>query len=248
MNSPAQKKSAFIDIHTHILPGIDDGPKNLEESAALAKCYVELGIQRIIATSHFIPGTAWAPSSGLILAKIAELQDYLRTNDISLTIFPGLEIAFHKKILERLETKTVLPLGTSDWYLLEPSFSDSADALLHSLHRLMEKGWKIILAHPERIPALQEMKNPFTEFVRQGLRLQLNTGSLLGKFGAESKRCGFDFISSGSVHYLATDAHGVDARRPPTEQEWLELEKELGVDLLRQLCCVHPAELLGEKA
>ncbi len=239
--------SDFIDIHTHILPGVDDGPKDLAESLALAKCYTDMGIRQIITTSHYIPGTAWAASSQLILAKIAELQNHLRTNGISLAIFPGMEIAYHKKFQERLEGKTLLPLANSSWYLLEPSFTDCAEALLSCLEHIVEKGWRIILAHPERIPAFQEMLNPFAELVGQGLRIQINTGSLLGKFGAESKRVGLDFIERGYVHYLASDAHGVDARKPPTEEEWSELARILGPDLLHQLCCLHPAQLLLEK-
>jgi len=240
--------SDFIDIHTHILPGIDDGPKNLEESAALARCYVDMGITQIIATSHYIPGTAWTASRHLILEKIAELQGYLQRSSIPLAIFPGMEIAYHKNLQKHLETETFLPLGASVYYLLEPSFTDSAEALFHCLDQLLEQGWKIILAHPERIPALWETGNTLNELVRQGLRLQINTGSLLGKFGVESKHAGFNFIERDCVHYLASDAHGVDSRKPPTLEEWLQLQTTLGGDLLVQLCCVNPAQLLVEKS
>ncbi len=239
--------SDFIDIHTHILPGIDDGPKSLGESAAMARCYTDMGITQVIATSHYIPGTAWAASSQLILEKIAELQGYLQRNSIPLTIFPGMEIAYHKKLQEHLETQTFLPLGTSFHYLLEPSFTDSAEALFHCLDQLLEQGWKIILAHPERIPALRKMENPIDELVRQGLKIQVNTGSLLGKFGTESKHIGLQFIKRDCVHYLASDAHGVNSRRPPTLEEWLQLQATLGTDVLEQLCCINPAQLLMEK-
>ncbi|MCX5871354.1 MAG: hypothetical protein NTY00_12170 [Deltaproteobacteria bacterium] len=239
--------SDFIDIHTHILPGIDDGPQNLEESAALARCYTDMGITQVIATSHYIPGTAWAASSQLILEKIAELQGYLQRNSIPLAIFPGMEIAYHKKLQEHLETQTFLPLGTSFHYLLEPSFTDSAEALFHCLDQLLEQGRKIILAHPERIPGLREMRNPIDQLVRQGLKIQINTGSLLGKFGAESKHVGLQFIESNCVHYLASDAHGVNSRRPPTGEEWSQLGIILGIDVLEQLCCINPAQLLAEK-
>lgn len=239
--------SDFIDIHTHILPGIDDGPKNLEESAALARCYADMGMTQVIATSHYIPGTAWAASRQSVLAKITELQDYLQNNNIPLAIFPGMEIAYHKKFPEHLETETFLPLGTSSYYFLEPSFTDSADALLLCLDQLLEQGWKIILAHPERIPAFRETGNPFDKLVRQGLKIQINTGSLLGKFGAESKQAGLHLIERDCVHYLASDSHGANSRRPPTLQEWLQLQAILGDDVLEQLCCKNPAQLLVEK-
>ena len=236
--------SDIIDIHTHILPGVDDGPKTIEESAALAKCYADMGVKTIIATSHFIPGTAWAVSSQLILEKIEVLKKYIEAKGIALAILPGMEIAFHKKLPERLAGKTVLPLANSTWYLLEPSFTDSADDLLYCLENLIEHEVKIILAHPERIPAFQEGVYQLSKLVMQGMRLQINTGSLLGKFGSKSRQAALDCINSDCVHYLASDAHGIDARRPPNTEDWAELEKMLGVDLLRQLCCVHPAQLL----
>lgn len=241
------KFSNIIDIHTHILPGIDDGPKNLEESAALARCYTDLGITQIIATPHYIPGTAWAASCQRIVEKITELQGYLQSNNIPLTIFPGMEIAFHKKFQEHLKSDTLLPLGASSCYLLEPSFTDSAEALLHCLDQLLKQGQKIILAHPERIPALREMANVFDEYVQQGMRIQINIGSLLGKFGSESKNVALYLIEKNCVHYLASDAHGVNSRKPPTEEEWLELETNIGSDIVEQLCCINPAQLLIDK-
>lgn len=243
----ALQLSNFIDIHTHILPGIDDGPKNLADSAALARCYADMGVTQIIATAHYIPGTAWAASSRLVLEKIAELQGYLQDNGIPLTIFPGMEIAFHKKLQEHLQAQVFLPLGRSSSYLLEPSFTDSAESLFHCLDQLLEQGWRIILAHPERIPALQETGSALDELVVRGLKMQINIGSLLGRFGAESRLVGFDFIERNCVHYLASDAHGVDSRRPPTGEEWLQLGTIIGTDLLEQLCCTNPAQLLMEK-
>lgn len=243
----ALQLSNFIDIHTHILPGIDDGPKNLEESAAMARCYTDVGISQIIATCHYIPGTAWAAACHLILDRIADLQGYLQRKNIPLLIYPGMEIAYHEKLQEHLARQIFLPLGTSNYYLLEPSFTDSADALILCLDQLLTQGWKIILAHPERIPAVREMGSAIDELVRQGLKIQVNIGSLFGKFGADSKRSGFNLIAANCVHYLASDAHGVESRKPPTREEWLQLAMTLGIQLLEQLCCINPAQLLMSK-
>ena len=243
----ALQLSNFIDIHTHILPGLDDGPKNLEESADLARCYTDIGVTRIIATSHYIPGTAWAASRQRILETIVELQNYLQNQGIPLILFPGMEIAFHKKLQEHLKADLFLPLGASASYLLEPSFTDSADALFYCLDQLLEQEQDIILAHPERIPALRESVNIVDDLVRQGLRIQINIGSLLGKFGMESRHAGFELLERNCVHYLASDAHGANSRRPPSTAEWATLESELGADALEQLCCLNPAQLLVQK-
>ncbi len=237
--------SQWVDIHTHILPGLDDGPKTLEESANLAGYYRDLGVTHLIATPHYIPGTAWAASIPTILEKIAELQQYLQEREIYINISPGMEIAFHKRLPEQLEAKKVLPLGDSNHYLLEPSFTDATDALFPCLDTLLAQGHSIILAHPERIPALAKNIQSLVLLVGQGLKMQVNTGSLLGKFGPESQRVGRQFLDLDCVHYLASDAHGVHARRPPDRAEWAILETELGADVLERLCCINPARLLA---
>jgi protein-tyrosine phosphatase len=235
----------FIDIHTHILPGMDDGPKNLEESAALVRCYTDMGIRQVIASPHYIQGTAWAPSSLSVLDQLAVLQAFLQSQNITMTIFPGMEIAYHKKIVEHLLLNKFLPLGTSSWYLLEPSFTDSSDALFSCLDPLLEQGYSIILAHPERIPTLWSASNTLMSLVGQKLRIQLNIGSLLGKFGKESRKFGMKLLAANCVHYLASDSHGALNRRPPVQEEWETLENELGADILEKLCCIHPAQLLA---
>jgi protein-tyrosine phosphatase len=238
--------ATFIDIHTHVLPGMDDGPKNLEESAALIRCYTDMGIRQVIASPHYIQGTAWAPSSLSVLDQVAVLQSFLQSQNIAMTIFPGMEIACHKKMGEHLLLNKFLPLGTSSWYLLEPSFTDGADAFFSCLEPLLEQGYSIILAHPERIPALWLAGDALMSLVGQKLRIQLNIGSLLGKFGKESRKAGMELMAANCVYYLASDSHGALNRRPPVQEEWETLEKELGADLLEKLCCLHPAQLLAE--
>ncbi len=236
--------SQFIDIHTHILPGIDDGPKSLEESAAMAQCYVDVGISRIIATPHFIPGTAWAAGRERIRESLQVLQTYLAEKSIALDIFSGMEIAFHQKLISRLERNILQPLAQSRYYLLEPSFQDPQGDLLCCIRQLMDRGEKVILAHPERIPSFQEELGPLTELVRQGLEVQLNMGSLLDRFNELSKQTSMQLIANNSVHYLASDSHSAESRKPPTLQDWEKLTSLLGDKLLTKLCIVNPWKLL----
>jgi len=235
-----------IDIHAHILPGIDDGPATMEQSLALGRCYAGLGIARVICTSHFIPGTAWAASREIVRQKMAMVQECFDSNALDVTLLPGMEIAFHRKLAERLENGQVLALAGSNRFLVEPSFSDGVDELLDTLGILTGRGYGIILAHPERIPAIQEMVEAVGAFVLEhGVEIQLNAGSLLGKFGSDSRRTALRFIDRGCVQYLGSDAHGAVARRPPDEAAWLELERIAGCERLRQWCCDNPAALLA---
>ncbi len=237
--------SQFIDIHTHILPGLDDGPKSLEESVAMAQCYVDVGIRKIIATPHFIPGTAWAAERERIEEKTEELQEYFSVNKIALEIFPGMEIAYHQKLINRLEKGALQPLAESNVYLLEPAFHDSQNDLLQCAKEIMDKGYGVILAHPERIKSFQETLEPLIELVGQGLRVQLNMGSLLDKFGQQSKQTAMKLIAENSVHYLSSDAHSAQKRRPPSRMDWDKLAEILGLELLSQICVINPEQLLN---
>ncbi len=237
--------SEMVDIHAHILPGIDDGPQTLEESLALAQCYAKIGIRKIICTSHFIPGTAWAATREQMMEKMAVTQAYLQEHSVDLTLYPGMEVAFHRKLRTRLETGKILPLAGSSRYLLEPSFSDSAEELLATVETLSGEGYRFILAHPERIPAIQATVQSVIAFaVESDLEIQLNIGSLLGRYGRESQHAGMTFIERGCVHYLASDAHSAQSRRPPAAEDWQALGEMVGADLLTRCCCTNPANLL----
>jgi protein-tyrosine phosphatase len=199
----------------------------------------------VICTSHFIPGTAWAASREIVLEKMAAVQDCFDSNAVDVTLLPGMEIAFHCKLVERLEHGQLLSLAGSSRFLVEPSFNDGVDELLDTLEILTGRGYGIILAHPERIPAIQEMAEAVAGFVlKHGVEIQLNAGSLLGKFGDDSRRTALRLIERECVQYLGTDAHGAEARRPPDAAEWGELERIVGGDRLRLWCCVHPAGLV----
>lgn len=237
--------SQFIDIHTHILPGMDDGPTNLDESTAMAKSYAAMGITCLIATPHFIPGTAWAAGRDRIAVTLEELQEHLVNNNLDLKIFPGMEIAYHQKLIDRFKKGLLQPLAASNTYLLEPSFSDASDDLLRCARQIMMQKSAVILAHPERIPSFQEAVEPLLELVEEGLQIQLNIGSLLGRFGESSKKMAMHLIEKDSVHFLASDAHSIASRRPPNREDWGQLIELLGDDLLTQLGTTNPRILLN---
>ena len=111
----------FIDIHTHILPGLDDGPKNLQESIALARCYECTGVNRVIATPHFLPGTAWAPTKDKVIRSVQILQEKLNEEGIVVKIEPGMEIAYHGRMADRILAEELLPLSNSSHYLVGPA-------------------------------------------------------------------------------------------------------------------------------
>ncbi len=219
---------SFIDIHSHILPGLDDGPADLAGSLAIARCYQAAGMRKIVATPHFLPGTAWAPSIDKVLATVAEVQAVLHQANIDLELVPGMEIAYHRKLEERILGGAVLPLGNSGTFLIEPPFQGEQDGLLSTLTALLQRGVKLILAHPERADAFQRQPHMLEPLLSLGLRLQVNSGSLLGYFGEKSRDTAEQLRQSGSIHFIASDAHDHARRSPLSATEWQSLLADQG--------------------
>ncbi len=213
----------FIDIHTHILPGFDDGPKDLRGSIALARCYENVGVKLIIATPHFLPGTAWAPSGEKVLESVRAFQASLDSENIDLQVEAGMEISFHKKLEDRIFSNSLLSLGNSGYFLIEPLFQREQESLLTSLESLLVQGKKLILAHPERVDGFQQRPELLRGLVEKGLRIQVNAGSLLGYFGEKSKETAESLWQEKCLHIIASDAHNHTNRAPLTDREWINL-------------------------
>lgn len=222
----------FIDIHSHILPGLDDGAKDMAESVEIARCYERTGIKKIVATPHFLPGTAWATEKEAVRQAVRELQGNLDRNNIDLQVFPGMEIAFHKRLEERLRTDCFLPLGESSYYLIEPSFYGEQDLLLESLKSLLKVGRKIVLAHPERIYHLHTQLDVLENLVKIGLLIQVNAGSLLGYFGLESLNAANRLYQKDCLHFFASDAHNLKERAPINPEEWKKISALQGGEIM----------------
>lgn len=237
----------FIDMHTHILPGMDDGAKDMAESLKIARCYERTGVKNIVATPHFLPGTAWAPKKEDVTGSVRELQTVLDQNHIDVTVIAGMEIAFHKKLEERILSDMLLPLGKSGYYLIEPSFNGEQDSLLESLGSLLQKKQKLILAHPERVDGLHQRVDELQNLVEQGLRIQANTGSLLGYFGPKSCAAAHLLRRKNCLHFIASDTHDSLKRAPLNADEWrvflrIEGGKELLLSCLRNIKGIFPVD------
>ncbi len=238
--------ASFIDIHTHILPGVDDGSKNLEQSLTMARDFVAGGVNHVFATPHHIAGTAWTLTPEKIRQKVAELQAVFQQYNIQLILHPGMEIALQRHLGKELERNLLLPLGSSNCYLLEPPFQSFRDDLLDTVLSFKNAGKDVILAHPERTPFFQQNITSLTRLARQGVMIQVNIGSLLGTFGKKAETAALFLADNDSIHFVASDSHAPDARRPPTRKEWLQLEQILGANLARSACIDNPARLLGK--
>ncbi|MFI5009614.1 MAG: tyrosine-protein phosphatase [Solirubrobacterales bacterium] len=202
----------MIDLHCHVLPGIDDGPETIEGSLALARAAVQSGTTTLVATPH----VSWRyPNEAIAIARLVdELNARLRAEEIPLRIRPGAEIAMTRAAeLEPAELER-LRLGGGQWLLVECPFTPVAtgmDALVLDLQR---HGHRVVLAHPERCPAFHRDRRPLETLVREGALASITAGSLAGSFGGEVQRFAKQLVRDELVHNVASDTHDLQ-RRPP---------------------------------
>jgi protein-tyrosine phosphatase len=202
-----------IDLHCHVLPGIDDGPSTIEQSVALVRAASAGGTRTIVATPH--ASTRYPNRAAAIGELVAELNDRLASEGIPVDVLPGAEIAMtHAADIEPGELAQ-MTLGGGPWLLLEPPFLPVVVGLDQLVARLQAEGRHIVLAHPERCPAFHREPGLLEALVGGGALTSITAGSLAGRFGKEVKRFALRLLAEEMVHNVASDAHD-SLRRPPS--------------------------------
>ncbi len=229
----------FVDIHCHLIPGIDDGSKSLEESLEMARIAVEDGIAAIIVTPHQLG--AFSHNQGdTIRDATASLQAALDANQIPLQVAPGADVRIEDGMLQGLRSRTVVSLADLGHHvLLELPHELYMDLrpLLTQLKHLPMQG---ILSHPERNHGLLARPHLVEELVEQGCLVQVTAGSLLGTFGPASQAMAESLVRDGLVHFLATDAHGSRGRRPLLRRAYIRAAELTSQRYAAEICCQNP--------
>jgi protein-tyrosine phosphatase len=202
----------MIDLHCHVLPGIDDGPQTMEESVALARTAASLGTRVIVATPHV--SRRYPNDVDTILRLTDELNVTLAQERVGITIEPGAEIAITRVADIPPSDLARLGLGGGQWLLVEPPFLPIATGVDLAVLDLLRRGQRIVLAHPERCPAFQRDPPMLGTLVRAGAMTSITAGSLVGRFGEQVRRFALMLVREGMAHNVASDAHD-PSRRPP---------------------------------
>jgi len=203
-----------IDLHCHILPGIDDGPRTLDESLELALAAVAAGTTMIVATSH----VHWDypdNSAARIAEKVQEVNAMLLDQNVDLEVRPGAEVALTRALDLPDAELTALTLGGGPWLLLECPLSPVVAGVERGIYALRQRGHEqIVLAHPERVPAFQRDPELLARLVHSGMLTSVTAGAFTGQFGKDVQRFARRLLADGLVHDVASDAHS-STRRPP---------------------------------
>jgi protein-tyrosine phosphatase len=222
----------YIDLHNHILPGLDDGPSGMGGALELARAMVGAGFTHVATTPHCFEGD---PPAALIKERLEDLQRELFTRGIPLQLLPGAENVLEPLLPRRLEEGKTLTLNHSRFLLVElPVFQPVPPYAGELIFELRLRGCHPILAHPERVAALQKDPGRLYQLVRAGALVQLTLGSLTGLMGSAAARAAALFLANGLGHFLATDAHGAGRLQG----------LERGLALVDRLCCPGSARLM----
>ena len=224
----------MIDLHCHILPGIDDGARNWDESLEMARLAVSEGITHVLATPHHM-NRSWMNPKQAVLPLVDELQDRLDTAQIPLTIFPGQEVRLHGEIIENMTHDEICFIDEGNKYVLIEFPTPEVPAYAERLfYEMQTQRITPIIVHPERNHAILKDPNILYEFVNRGVLAQVTAASYIGSLGKEIEKLSHQLIDHNLVHFIASDAHNNTNRKFHMKEASEKLEKEFGIARINQ--------------
>ena len=235
----------MIDIHSHILPSIDDGPRNWDAALKLCRALVEDGVRTAVATPHLIDGV-FENVASRVTPLVGELNERLGAEGVELEVLAGAEVDFSSRyVAEQIHELPLLGGGTA--VLLEMPVAVIPPAIQETIFALRSRGLIPVIAHPERNELLQDRPDLARAWIDAGALLQLDGDSLLGVWGRHTQRCAEHLLRSGLFHAMASDAHSVDSR-PPRLRASLQRAVELVGEGARALVTDGPAMILAGRS
>lgn len=235
----------MTDIHSHIIPGIDDGSPDMESSLQMLWMAAESGVKRIVATSHCnIPGMFDNFASDDLILRVKELQDTAKSEEIPIRIAPGMEVFATEDLPDLIRKKKVWTLNGTKYFLMEFSFDEDPDFCFYILRKVRNLGYIPVIAHPERYYFIQEDPQLAFEWCVDGSVLQLNKGSVLGRFGEGPERTAHALIEHGLAACVASDAHSPYSRTTDMRELRHVLRSRFGEEPMKLLLEENPLRIV----
>ncbi len=239
----------MIDLHCHILPGIDDGPKTLQESLEMARIFEQAGYSHVVATPHAVPGTTWMPKPDEIRDQLSRLNQAIVKNGIKLKVLAGMEIALDPNISELLDQGRVQSLAGTSYVLIEPPFQRLPLGWDQAVFNVLSRGFSVLLAHPERCAQLSAKPQLCDKLIESGVYFQVNWDSFLGHHGRTTQKMAIYLATRGYIHCLATDSHDAKSRNAIQVQRTAEtIEELMGPSNLHLISKENPVRVMRNEA
>ena len=219
--------SGFVDIHTHILPGVDDGAKTLQEACQLVRMARQAGTRTFFLTPHCWEDR-WPYSPQRVQEAFSQLQEQVAQEMPDVQLYLGAEIRYSSSVPERLQQEKLLSMGGSDFVLLEFSTQAMKSQILMAVTEMVRYGFAPIIAHAERCECFHTVPNLVDEVRSLGGYIQVNADSIMGTHGFSVKRFSRKLLKDRKVDFVASDAHNSKERPPVLNKCFMWVSKKCG--------------------
>ena len=217
----------MIDLHCHLLPGLDDGAENLQTSLTMARAAVAQGVTHVACTPHILPGV-YHNHGPDIRAATKNLQEALDREGIPLQLATGADVHMAPNFVAGLRSGELLTLADSRYVLVEPPHSVAPPQMEEFFFNLVTAGYVPILTHPERLSWVRSRYDTIKKLVQTGVWMQVTAGSFTGAFGRTALYWAVRLLDEGCVHLIASDAHDAERRPPDLASGRESVEKRVG--------------------
>lgn len=219
----------MIEIHTHILPNVDDGSKSLEMSIEMIEDMISNGVTSAIATPHHLNSCGFNPWSSTD-KKVEILNTEIKKHNLSFKVYTGQEIRIRDDLLNRVKSGEIQGINNSRYLLLEFSFNSVPMYCRQIIYDLLSNGYIPIIAHPERIKPIQDDINILKEFIDMGCFAQI-TASSITSAKKNVKNITFEQIEEGLISFISSDNHDINKRKCELKNALKTIDRLYGSDL-----------------
>ena len=236
----------MIDIHCHILPNVDDGSESLEESIEMAKIAESEGITRIVNTSHCHFDFKYKKGNELKL-ELEKFNQALKEENINIEVLLGNELYYTRDLIERFNELDFFSMNNSKYILMEFSPINFPKNIEDVIYEIKIRGYIPIIAHAERYKQVQEDVNIVLDCIKEGALIQVNASSILGKNGENVEDTSKKLLDNNMVHFVATDAHSSNRRRPLIKDSYNYILKNYGKEVSEKLFIENPTAVIENR-
>ena len=233
----------MIDIHSHIIPNVDDGARSVEETFNILKEAQEAGFTDVILTSHFLLNYYETNAQELIFWK-EKLQEVLKKQGTKINLHSGMEIYITNQMEELLENKKILTLANSRYMLIELPLATNVKYFDYVVYYIEAKGIKPIIAHPERYKCVQKDPDIVEEYIEKGCLIQCNYGSIVNLYGREAEKTIKTLLKKNQVHFLGSDVHRENGTYLIILDAIKKIRKIIGENKINEITTINPKKIL----
>lgn len=236
----------MIDIHSHIIFGIDDGSRTFDESKDMVRLAIKNGTKKMVATSHYIPET-YNYTQDEYIAKLNQLRQWIQSEKLDFEVFEGNELYLSRQGVQDLLTQKCMTINKSKYILVEaPSFMQ-LQKVEELLDLIMHNGFIPVIAHIERLRWVLEDIDIIKQWFEKGYIFQINAESLITKRYKENFKSAHRLLKKGLVHLVASDGHRINHRTPIMEDAFACVDSICGNEMAVQLFEINPQKIIGNK-